>query len=988
MPTKPTLPLTFPVLGLHEGVGYDIQPPGTTADALNVRGIDALKNRLRGGRRSGLSKWHGSQVFGDTPIQRMTAVTQAVAPTGTPVVVADDITSYTTASSANFLGNWVPVSRRFTTSSVGVPAASAVNVVAGPPKRIQILSTSSSGDNVSRFLMSRYQTTGTMECEFYAAPQSDTATSTDLVNQCGIMFRAGAGHGRYMFVAFSQVTATSVALRLFSADGATLTTVSTLDTYVLSGGATPKSGMVIRVGWTADTITVYVQWDATETAADAKWAGTTYTIANTTFGTDVDAWHAGPHILGTVSVVTFTRSVVRMSYTKIVPPTSTVLYQLRDTDDDVSLANRYELPNAWSNYRTSGTVLSNQNAGPISFAATTNFAPRIDTTNDRLDGGTSSTGTTRDVIVRTTPEATQVISEFRFAGDGRATQSITVVMGLAVSRFQYLALTVTTAPNAAADSYKVAQISLAQLLLCNAATDTSRVLHNTSTTTPGLPIVSTDTSNPTWIRVVYDGNSVKMTINGAIYFSYQLQASDTSAVGSNFQSGFSLSAMTHVRMVGTVSAGAVSRRPLVVCSNGSIATLEFDVKTVPAGGEGCVEDDLHAIQMQSAYQDVFIVDGRQAKVYRLATDDVVTWAATVGTAPTLARLICLYRGRVVTSGVVNDPNNWFMSKSGDPYDYDYSPATPNSLQAVAGNNSSAGLVGDVITALIPISDDVMYFGGDSSIYMMTGDPASGGVIDLVSETGILFGRAWAKDPSGTLYFAGVDGIYRMSPNTGPPQNLSNGRLERRFRAVDNSNTRVYLEWDYLRSGLIVNIVPLLEGSASEVYFWDSRVGDQGAWWPEQYPASMGPSVVYAYDGSRPEDQALLVGCYDGYIRQLDDAALDDDGTLIQSHVRFPMFLAPDHTGEVILTDIIPVMGATSSVANVNIYTGQTAEDCVLATAPRVSRVLTRAGRSESIRQRVRGYAVQVGISGTGLWALEGLTCGFDLSGRPRREARP
>ncbi len=39
------------------------------------------------------------------------------------------------------------------------------------------------------------------------------------------------------------------------------------------------------------------------------------------------------------------------------------------------------------------------------------------------------------------------------------------------------------------------------------------------------------------------------------------------------------------------------------------------------------------------------------------------------------------------SGILYDPQNWFMSRVGDPTDFDYFPNDPDPARAVAGNNA-------------------------------------------------------------------------------------------------------------------------------------------------------------------------------------------------------------------------------------------------------------------------------------------------------------
>jgi hypothetical protein len=54
----------FPIYGIVLSMEYELQPPDTTSQALNVRGFEALTLRLRGGSRCGLSKYIPQSVPG------------------------------------------------------------------------------------------------------------------------------------------------------------------------------------------------------------------------------------------------------------------------------------------------------------------------------------------------------------------------------------------------------------------------------------------------------------------------------------------------------------------------------------------------------------------------------------------------------------------------------------------------------------------------------------------------------------------------------------------------------------------------------------------------------------------------------------------------------------------------------------------------------------------------------------------------------------
>jgi hypothetical protein len=75
---KKTLKLTFPTGGIDMSNGYQRQKPGTSPQAVNVRGFDAGTNRLRGGTRPGLSPFFGmgstEQVEGFHLVQSLSCI--------------------------------------------------------------------------------------------------------------------------------------------------------------------------------------------------------------------------------------------------------------------------------------------------------------------------------------------------------------------------------------------------------------------------------------------------------------------------------------------------------------------------------------------------------------------------------------------------------------------------------------------------------------------------------------------------------------------------------------------------------------------------------------------------------------------------------------------------------------------------------------------------------------------------------------------------
>jgi hypothetical protein len=71
VPEPQEIPSPFPVGGVDVSCEFSRQPPGTAADAENVRSFDTLEDRMRGGSRPGLSKFIDERVNGVSVIQHL-----------------------------------------------------------------------------------------------------------------------------------------------------------------------------------------------------------------------------------------------------------------------------------------------------------------------------------------------------------------------------------------------------------------------------------------------------------------------------------------------------------------------------------------------------------------------------------------------------------------------------------------------------------------------------------------------------------------------------------------------------------------------------------------------------------------------------------------------------------------------------------------------------------------------------------------------------
>lgn len=386
-------------------------------------------------------------------------------------------------------------------------------------------------------------------------------------------------------------------------------------------------------------------------------------------------------------------------------------------------------------------------------------------------------------------------------------------------------------------------------------------------------------------------------------------------------------------------------------------------------------------------QKLYFADGTNYVYYNPPTNSVEAWSATAGSLPrdsdnNGARLAATWRGRIVLSGVLDDPQNWFMSKVGDPYDWNYTPSNRTATQAVAGNTSRLGLIGDVVTALIPITDDVMILGGDHTIYAMRGDPADSGQIDTVSTlTGIAFGKAWCMDPSGTVYFFGSKpGIWRMAGGV-KPERVSTP-IDPLLRDVDTGRTIITMAWDH--DGECIHLFLTPDDQPAAAVHYTLEVGPNAFFQKVYANNDHNPLCVCEYDGNEAGDRAVLLGCWDGYVRQIDPDAADDDGTPIASEVLLGPIMTQAHD-EMRLDDLQLVLADASGDVTWGVQAAATAESASART-PQATGTAT-GGRGNRQPVRLAGHAIYVKLSSTARWAMESLVCRFKTTGKVRRRGK-
>lgn len=374
---------------------------------------------------------------------------------------------------------------------------------------------------------------------------------------------------------------------------------------------------------------------------------------------------------------------------------------------------------------------------------------------------------------------------------------------------------------------------------------------------------------------------------------------------------------------------------------------------------------------------MYFCDGIVIKVYNPTTASVAELVASVGTIPgdnrnTAPRLMCGWRDRLVIAGWRFDPFNWAMSAAGDPTNWAFNPFPALETGAVIGNNSAAGLNPDVLTCIFAYSDEILMMGGSRSIYQMTGDPLSGGRIDLVTnEIGMAFGRPFCRDGSGVIYFMSNRGsIYRFAPG-GLPEQISDP-INQLVLGIDFDKNIVCSAWDERSYGAHFWISPVAAGPALH-YFFDAH---SGAFWQDQYQNTHNPFAAVSWEDGDPNQRFILIGCNDGVIRKLDINAKDDDGIAIQSSCAFGPIKDKDGQ-KLYISDLQCDLDLTSDAVTWKILSSRDAQSALSAGQVLGSGTFF-AGRSRSQAVRAAGHAHYITLGSLGVpsssFALEYLRC--------------
>lgn len=432
-----------------------------------------------------------------------------------------------------------------------------------------------------------------------------------------------------------------------------------------------------------------------------------------------------------------------------------------------------------------------------------------------------------------------------------------------------------------------------------------------------------------------------------------------------------------VEVTGRVDTGvpdAVIVSRLAVTSAGLIRRLSADGSTwstVPGGtltGPRPWSERIYGLTV--------LGDGRRYLVYDEANDTLRDFSASVkGYLPPRAKLALAHRGRLYLAAADN-PFALYASRYGDVFDWDLGPIVEDVAQAVAGTTSSQGAVPERISALMPLTDDVMLVGTSRSLYALTGDLGEGGRLDLVDRSnGVAFGYAWCIGSRGLYYFSASGGVWLRTAEGA--QLVSAGRIQRRLEDVDQRLYRIELGYRWQDRTVHVFVIPVTSFVEDIAHYVLEEA--TGAWHIDRFAGGVGRQVtcVATLRGGAAQERTLAMGFVDGYVRELAAWAEDDDGEPISSRALLGPLLPPSEAREGHIRAFYGQLASDQGSVEVGVRAG----DALDSPGPLLESGVLEPGRGYGVTARGAGAALFVEVSGLGrAWAIHHLEADAMLLG--------
>jgi hypothetical protein len=373
-----------------------------------------------------------------------------------------------------------------------------------------------------------------------------------------------------------------------------------------------------------------------------------------------------------------------------------------------------------------------------------------------------------------------------------------------------------------------------------------------------------------------------------------------------------------------------------------------------------------------------VVDG--PKLITAKDRKIMSIGSTAGQIPIGADLIGSYLDRLV---FVKD-RVWYMSRQGNPQDYDYGADGTDRGRAVAGFASNAGLPGDPITAIASRGNDYLVLFARETTWVMRGDPAAGGMLLNISRSyGCVDPQAWCHGDLGEIYFLSKEGLCVLPDQANArPEPVSSESLPNELRNFDSNNVYVSLAFDVRYRGVWIFLTPKVTSQA--IHYFYSKLTN--SFWPVQFEiADDQPTAAVAHTSSPSADAAVFLGCQNGLLRTVSPTRPDRETGLLSTVVLGPFMSGQTPSYQGVLSSMVAMFGGDGAEVVLEVFAANSPEEAVSkARTGAPSFTINLAGRRTRIfYPRVRSVAFCVRLRSSKPWGFESLTAGISPAGRAR-----
>ena len=438
---------------------------------------------------------------------------------------------------------------------------------------------------------------------------------------------------------------------------------------------------------------------------------------------------------------------------------------------------------------------------------------------------------------------------------------------------------------------------------------------------------------------------------------------------------------TSVAIAGTtvtlaaITTSTVDAQDCIVEISSGTGTVTNGLYTISSVGAGSL-----TLNSSAGTGNATVRIERAPKTYTPSTDTLALLTASAGQFPVGAQHICFYRDRLC----LGIDHVLYMSRQGDPTDWDNGVDPDDPQKSIYSTDADAGQIGDVITGLMPFSDDYLVIGCKNSIWVMQGDLAYGGQVNNITyDTGVVMRGAWCRGPRGGIYFLGTDGINYIPP--GPNvvhENLSGDRLPQELQHINTLIYQVAMIYDHERHGVHIYLTP--DNPTQKLHWWyDTK---HNGFWPMEIPTDSDPTNVMQYRGISPAIRGPLIGCRDGYVKHYRESEeTDSEGTEIDNYVDIGPFALGDLYQAGMLDQLICALAEESGNVTWSVRVGDSAEEVSDSTSNFDTGTFV-AGANYPVIPRAYGKFAIVRLEAAAAnraWALDRLSAIYSKRGQHR-----